>query len=65
MEEIRCQKTTKYKGNLNTKLFFLLYDENALTTFLHSTEELELEQEDHYKTRLFKKNLLPNLVYCV
>ena len=36
MEEIRCQKTMKY--NLSTKLLFLQNDENALMTFLHSTD---------------------------
>ena len=28
----------KYKGNLSTKLLFLQNVENALTTFLHSTD---------------------------
>ena len=32
----------KYKGNLSTKLPFQQNDENALTTFLHSTDEMLL-----------------------
>ena len=35
MEEIRCQKTVKYKEKLSTKLLFLQNDENALTILLH------------------------------
>ena len=30
----------KYKGNLSTKVPFLQNDENALTTFLHSTDDI-------------------------
>ena len=33
----------KYKENLSTKLFLLQYDKNALTAFLHSTDELSKE----------------------
>ena len=40
MEQIRRQKTLKYTGNLSTKLPFLQNDENALTTFLHSTDDI-------------------------
>ena len=40
MEQIRHQRTMKYKGNLNTKLPFLQNDKNALTTFLHSADEI-------------------------
>ena len=40
MEEIRHQKTIKYKRNLSTKLLLLQNDENALTTFLHSTDDI-------------------------
>ena len=32
----------KYKENLITKLLFLQNDKNALTTFLHSTDEIFL-----------------------
>ena len=39
-EEKRCQETMKYKGDLSIKLLFLKNHENALTTFLHSTDEL-------------------------
>ena len=42
MEQIRCQKTIEYKGNLSTKLLFLQNDKNALTTFLHSTDAIIL-----------------------
>ena len=30
----------KYKENLNTKFLFPQNDKNALTTFLHSTDDL-------------------------
>ena len=40
MEKISCQKTIKYKGNLSTQLLFVQIDENALTTFLHSTDDI-------------------------
>ena len=40
MAEIRCQKTMKYKENLSTKLLFPQKDENALTTLLHSADDL-------------------------
>ena len=40
MEETRCQKTMKYKGNLNTKLLSPQNDENALMFLLHSTDEV-------------------------
>ena len=40
MKQIRCQKTMKYKRYLSIKLPFLQNDENALTTFLHSTDDL-------------------------
>ena len=55
MEEIRCQKTIKYKEDLNTKLLFLQNDENALATFLHSTDDLGPDG-----TR-FKQNTLARL----
>ena len=29
-----------YKGNLSTKLLFAQNDKNALTTFLHSTDDV-------------------------
>ena len=40
MDETRCQKTMKYKGNLSTELLFPQNDINALTTFLNSTDEM-------------------------
>ena len=40
MEEM--SKTMKYKGNLSTKLLFLQNDKKALTTLLHSVDELHL-----------------------
>ena len=43
MDEIRCQKTMKYRGNLSTKLLFPQNDKNALTTFLHSTDEIVMQ----------------------
>ena len=43
LEEIRCQKTIEYKVNLSTKLLFLQKDENALTTLLHSADEMGIE----------------------
>ena len=42
MEQIRRQKTMKYKENLGTKLFFQQNDKNALTTFLHSHDVIFL-----------------------
>ena len=42
MEEIRFPKTIKYKGNLSTNLPFLQNDENALTTLLHSPDDILL-----------------------
>ena len=42
MEEVRCQKTKKYKRNQSTELLFLKNDENALATLLHSADEMEL-----------------------
>ena len=32
-------KNNENKGNLSTKLFFPQNDKNALTTFLHSTDD--------------------------
>ena len=40
MDKTRCQKTMKNKGNLSTKLILPQNNKNALTTFLHSTDEL-------------------------
>ena len=40
MLEIRCQKTKEYKEDQSTKLLFLQNDKNALTTFLHSADDL-------------------------
>ena len=42
MEQIRCEKTKKKKRNLSTKLHFLQNDENALATFLHSTDDITI-----------------------
>ena len=33
-------KTMKYKENLRTQLLFLQNNENALTTFLYSTDDV-------------------------
>ena len=46
MEEIRSQKTIKYKGNLSTNMLFLQNDENALTTFLHSPDNFAFVEEN-------------------
>ena len=42
MDKTSRQKTMKYKENLSTKLLFPQNDKNALTTFLHSTDEVTL-----------------------
>ena len=38
----KTSKTKKYKVNLSTKMLFLQNDKNALTTFLHSTDDMSL-----------------------
>ena len=40
MEKTRYPKTMKYKGNLGTKWLFHKMTKNALTTLLHSTDEM-------------------------
>ena len=45
-------KTMKYTWNLSTKLFLLQYDKNALTTFLHSTDDLFLCSYLHMRSCL-------------
>ena len=53
-------KTMKYKGNLSTKLFLLQYDETALTTFLHPTDDLcskALDQSATYSIGLYQCQL--------
>ena len=41
-------KTMKYKGNLCTKLLLLQNDENTLTTFLHSTDDIQYRVKEHF-----------------
>ena len=40
MEETRCQKKKKYKRNLSMKLLFPLKEKNALSTLLHSVDDM-------------------------
>ena len=55
MKEIRCRKTMKYKVNLSTKLLFLQNVENALTTFLHSTDDYLVLASSFFKHALKKQ----------
>ena len=51
MDKTRCQKSKKYKGNLSTKLRFPQNNKNALTTFLHTTDDLSLFMPNYKKKK--------------
>ena len=51
MDKPRCQKTMKYKGNLTQNCFSHKNDKNALTTFLHSTDDLLTYRENRGKEK--------------
>ena len=49
MNQIRYQKTKKYKGNLNPKLLFLQNDENVLTICcIQPTNYVTQDTVDYY-----------------
>ena len=65
MVKTRCQKTIKYKGNLSTKLLFPQNDENALTTFLHSSDDLLVQSSHQFKTAaLVSRDSVTPRVFC-